>query len=150
MNGSCLCGDVVFDLDLKSINMYQCHCDLCRKQTGTASSCGTVVAANVFSWISGEHLISKWEKSSGFTSHFCSQCGSSVPNKFRDHPFYWVPIGTLNDTLNDALNTQKIKTVANIFVCEQSKWSNVDASTNPFDLRPEVMELVKLMNTSHV
>ncbi|WP_460237447.1 GFA family protein [Aurantivibrio plasticivorans] len=137
MKGSCLCGEVQFELNLDNINMYQCHCEQCRKQTGTASSCGAVVKEESFSWLSGESCVSKWEKSTGFTSHFCNVCGSSVPNKFRGNPFYWVPVG--------ALDSENIATVANLFLCEKANWSNVISSENSYETKPSIESLVSML-----
>jgi len=137
MKGSCLCGAIEFELLIDKMKIYQCHCDLCRKQSGTASSCGSVIAEESFRWLSELPAISKWEKESGFTSHFCSNCGSSVPNKFREEPFFWVPAGTVD--------SENMETVANIFVCEKTKWSNVSSVVNPFKARPQVKTLVKLL-----
>jgi len=39
-----------------------------------------------------------------------------------------------------------IEVVANIFVCDSVKWSNVSAKMNPFETRPEIVELIKLLN----
>lgn len=142
MKGSCLCGDVRYEVFVDQLKMYQCHCDLCRKQSGTASSCGAVVAASQFRWLSGEEQIHKWEKETGFTSHFCAQCGSSVPNAFKGRPFYWVPVG--------ALEGDHIDTVVNLFVSEKPGWSNVDSSQNPYESRPEVEELLRLLHVEKV
>lgn len=137
MKGSCLCGRIQFKLGLDSINMYQCHCEQCRKQTGTASSCGGVVCQTKFSWLSGIEDISQWEKPTGFSSHFCRHCGSSVPNKFREGEYYWVPIGLIDSAC--------VKTVANIYVCERESWSNVDAGINQFSTKPAIEDLVQLL-----
>lgn len=137
MIGSCLCGAVKFEAKVDRLKIYQCHCSLCRKQTGTASSCGSIINADDLVWVSGENNISKWEKSTGFTSHFCSACGSSVPNKFRGSPYCWVPAGLIE--------SDDIEVVANIFVCDAAKWSAVSTQTNPFETRPEVEDLVALL-----
>ncbi|AWB65381.1 hypothetical protein C2869_02515 [Saccharobesus litoralis] len=137
MKGACLCGDVQFELSLTSINMYQCHCEQCRKQTGTASSCGTVVTEDSFHWLCGEQKISQWHKSTGFTSHFCQTCGSSVPNKFRGHPFYWVPVGSLDHP--------NVTTVANLFLCEKVEWSNVNSADNAYDTKPSIESLMDIL-----
>lgn len=137
MIGSCLCGVVKFDAKVDALKVYQCHCSLCRKQTGTAASCGSVVHVDNFEWLSGEVNISKWVKNSGFTSHFCSTCGSSVPNKFRGNPYYWVPAGLID--------SPNIEVVANIFVCEGTAWSQVSANINPHETRPEVKSLIELL-----
>lgn len=137
MKGSCLCGEVRFELSLRRLGMFQCHCELCRKQGGTASSCGAVVEQQSFHWLSGEHSIGKWEKNSGFTSHFCRQCGSSVPNQFRDSSLYWIPAGLLDGS--------NITTVANLFVCEKAEWSNVVSTANAYQTKPGVESLIPLL-----
>lgn len=137
MIGSCLCGTIKFELRVDSLKVYQCHCSLCRKQTGTASSCGSVVHVEKLAWLSGESNIAKWERSTGFTSHFCSTCGSSVPNKFRGNPYYWVPAGLIE--------SDNIEVVVNIFVCDAAKWSLASRSINPYETRPEIEKLIGLL-----
>lgn len=137
MIGSCLCGAVKFNAKVDTLKVYQCHCSLCRKQTGTASSCGTVVHIKNFEWLSGETNISKWVRDAGFTSHFCSSCGSSVPNQFRGNPYYWIPAGLMD--------SQDIEVVANIFVCDVAQWSQVSTNINPHETRMEVEALIELL-----
>lgn len=137
MNGSCLCGSIKFEINSDSLNMYQCHCEQCRKQTGTASSCGSIVPEEKFTWVYGKSKIRKWEKESGFTSHFCSDCGSSVPNKFREQPYYWIPVGLIDKG--------KIHTVANLFISEKPDWSNLKSETNHFQTKPNIQIMLKLL-----
>lgn len=137
MIGSCLCGAVKFKANVETLKVYQCHCSLCRKQTGTASSSGSIVHADDLEWLSGEYNISKWVKDTGFTSHFCGTCGSSVPNKFRGGSYYWVPAGLMEG--------DNIEVVANIFVCDAAKWSQVSTNVNPFGTRPEGEKLIGLV-----
>ena len=80
LRGSCLCGDVSFEVDGPFPKLYQCHCSLCRKQGGSVSNTGLIVAADKFRWRSGEAAIGQWQRSSGFRSWFCKRCGSTVPN----------------------------------------------------------------------
>lgn len=137
MNGSCLCGSIKFEINTDTLRMYQCHCEQCRKQTGTASSCGSVVTEGKFAWLCGETKVKRWTKNSGFTSHFCSNCGSSVPNKFRGQPYYWVPVGLVE--------SDKIETVANIYTCEKVSWSNVSSLVNSYETKPDIESMVKLL-----
>lgn len=137
MRGTCLCGTVAFELQVEKLKIYQCHCSLCRRQSGTASSFGAVLSEEKFTWISGLASIRTWEKDTGFTSHFCSSCGSSVPNKFKGRPFYWVPAGLVE---SDA-----IETAANVFVSDKPRWSNVASHVNPYATRPDVEELLELL-----
>jgi hypothetical protein len=38
MKGECLCGDVEFEIKGDLPNLYQCHCSLCRKVTGSSAA----------------------------------------------------------------------------------------------------------------
>ncbi len=97
LGGSCLCGDVRFEVDGPFPKLYQCHCSLCRKQGGSASNTGLIVAADKFRWVAGEAAIGQWQRSTGFRSWFCKRCGSTVPNPLRETGFAWVPAGALDD-----------------------------------------------------
>jgi len=94
LHGSCLCGAVRFEVDGPFPSLYQCHCSLCRKQGGSVSNTGLIAAADTFRWLEGEDRIGKWQRSTGFRSHFCQHCGSTVPNPLRDTGYVWVPAGT--------------------------------------------------------
>lgn len=114
MQGSCLCGDIKFEVIGNVPNLYQCHCSLCRKVSGSASSSAFILDKANFRWVHGEEHISKYSKSSGYASHFCSRCGSPVPNNFME-PYYWVPAGALD---GDA----EIKVVAHLHMDSRSHW----------------------------
>lgn len=100
MKGSCLCGAVVFELSVTPSLFYRCHCSLCRKQSGTGYNLATLVKSADFRWLNGERAIASWCRPTGYRTDFCSSCGSTVPNKLRDIPYVWVPIGLLDAPLN--------------------------------------------------
>ena len=91
MIGKCLCSAVQFKITGDVPNLYQCHCSLCRKQSGAASNAATLVHKDKFSWKSGEDKITRYKMEDGFTSYFCSICGSPVPNPLRDTDKIWSP-----------------------------------------------------------
>ena len=96
MQGECLCGSVKFEIDGEIRNLYQCHCSLCRKATGTAANAATFVQGKSFRWVSGQSEIRCYQKPSGFRSDFCSVCGSPVPNSLQGTEMVWVPAGLLS------------------------------------------------------
>ncbi|MDQ7729832.1 GFA family protein [Halomonas sp. SpR8] len=95
MKGECLCGAVAFEIKGELPNLYQCHCSLCRKATGSTANAATFVDEDSFSWISDQSNISTFQKQTGYRSDFCKHCGSPVPNKLRDTGLMWVPAGLL-------------------------------------------------------
>jgi hypothetical protein len=48
MRGSCLCGKIEFEVTSYPTKIYQCHCSLCRKHSGSSSNSSLVVEATSF------------------------------------------------------------------------------------------------------
>lgn len=103
ITGHCLCGEIEFEISGDLPNFYQCHCSLCRNQSGSTSNTATVVERSRLKWKKGETLIRSYRKPSGFTSNFCSQCGSPVPNTIKGTELYWIPIGLIDSELTGSI-----------------------------------------------
>ncbi len=134
MKGSCLCESVEFEVDGNEFNIYQCHCSLCKKQSGTTSNSATIVSDAQFRFLKGSELISSWVKESGFRSDFCSKCGSPVPNPLRGLGLYWVPFGLLPVDV-------EAKVVAHLCVNTASSWHTLDANVESFETLPDLQKL---------
>jgi len=104
MKGECLCGGVKFRIEGNIPNLYQCHCSLCRKVTGSSANAATFVKQENFRWLSGQDKISSFQKPTGYRSDFCSVCGSPVPNQLRGMELLWVPAGLLEESFKAAVN----------------------------------------------
>lgn len=139
MKGECLCGQVQFEVDGEISKLYQCHCPLCRKQNGATSNTATLLPKERFHWLAGEELISKWKKESGFTSHFCSNCGSTVPNPLRETPYMWVPAGLLEDH-------GEFEVVLHLYVNDRASWDCTVVHGIPHESMPEWDEFVQLLH----
>ena len=122
MKGQCVCGQISYEVVGPIKNLYQCHCSICQKQTGSAAQTGFFVSAQDFSWLSGKSLISNYSKESGYSVSFCSKCGSTVPNVFRTGDKYWVPAGAF-----DNLDGAKIQ--HHIFVANKAEWDEIGGSS---------------------
>ena len=85
MRGNCLCGAVVFEIVGEAPRLYQCHCSLCRKQSGSTANSSLLIESESFRWLGGEDRISSYVKEFGFRSDFCSRCGSPVPQSPPEH-----------------------------------------------------------------
>ena len=138
MIGKCICGAVSFEINGNVAGLYHCHCTLCQKQGGTGSNAATIVYLEKFSWVSGEEKIHKWHKDTGFSSHFCSDCGSPVPNMFKSK-FVWVPIGLMENI------SPKVK--ANLWLSASPKWANPEQLERNYDSGAEdIEEFVQFLN----
>lgn len=74
--GSCLCGQVSFEVTGFSDQAAACHCTMCRKFHGAAF--GTLVEVKGLRWLSGEALLSDYVGDNSTVRKFCSNCGSSL------------------------------------------------------------------------
>jgi len=137
--GKCLCGAIEFEVDGPFPWLYQCHCSLCRKQGGSVSNTGLIVAADKFRWLTGETLISTWAKATGFRSHFCSRCGSPVPNPLRNTGYIWVPSGLLE-------GDGSLEIGAQLFLGSRAAWDDVPGRGRQFESAPEMAALIALLH----
>lgn len=71
LNGQCLCGSVQFQLALNNIELiYQCHCSLCRKQSGTHANHASMLKVENFAWTMGQDHIKTYKKTQDLHHHF--------------------------------------------------------------------------------
>jgi hypothetical protein len=114
--GSCLCGAVRFEIDGEFERFYLCHCEYCRKDSGSAHAANLFSATAVLKWISGEHKVTQFTlPATRHSRSFCSTCGSALPNAQMNGKSLVVPAGSLNTGV-------AIKPDAHIFVSSRARW----------------------------
>jgi len=96
--GKCLCGEVVFEVEEIVGPFELCHCSKCRKSTGSAYAAMIGVSSKGYKITSGLELIESFtlpveEKAPGYTTYFCSRCGSKTPNPKPDNEWFEIPAG---------------------------------------------------------
>lgn len=74
--GQCMCGAVRFDARDVPDTFGACHCEMCRRWTGSALLGVSVPIGNV-TW-DGEEHISRLQSSSWAERAFCSKCGTGL------------------------------------------------------------------------
>ena len=100
IRGSCLCGEVRFEVERVRGPFELCHCNRCRKTSGSSLVPWLTAAEGDFRFVHGQELISKYdapilEAPPAYCSWFCSRCGSSLPSLWPDG--WSIPAGTLDD-----------------------------------------------------
>ena len=101
IRGSCLCGGVKFEFTQTAGPFELCHCNRCRKVSGSAYRAGLLVQAKDFRWIEGKELIKTFEapiveSPPAYHQCFCSRCGCPAPNLAHGGSLF-VPAGLLDD-----------------------------------------------------
>ena len=96
--GSCLCGEVAFELVRAAGREMDCHCSRCRRAQGSVHVSGIFVDATKFRWLRGEEQVSNggMPQDCHFGSAFCRSCRSALPRVVRSVGIVVVPSGTLD------------------------------------------------------
>lgn len=129
--GSCLCGDVAFELAGTFNRFYLCHCEYCRKGTGSAH------AANLFSrdasltWLRGEENVQSFKlPETRHVRSFCNTCGSAMPTVVADHNLTVVPAGCLDCDVS-------VLPSGHLFMGSRANWDESLETVKAFDGFPE-------------
>ncbi len=95
--GSCLCGDVRFELIPPFETASFCHCGNCRKHSGHMGSIAMEVPRARMRLQSGEDLLESFQPAPGLAIRvFCRRCGSSIYGmNAPDSETVWVRMGVL-------------------------------------------------------
>ncbi|HFD87631.1 MAG TPA: GFA family protein [Gammaproteobacteria bacterium] len=100
LKGSCLCGEVNYELTSKIVNVVNCHCKFCRSHSGAAFSTYAALPYASLIITSGEEKLSSFKVEEG-EKHFCSVCGTPIFNLNSKYPgACMVYFGTL-ESLGD-------------------------------------------------
>jgi hypothetical protein len=97
--GSCLCGGVRFEIRGSALRFAYCHCQSCRKSSGSAHVSNIGLPKENLRWLAGEELIQVFTdevENPGFRRAFCRQCGCAVPKLSRNGQMYVVQAGLLD------------------------------------------------------
>ena len=98
--GSCLCGKITFEVTGDFESFFLCHCERCRKDTGSAHAANLFSATAELKWLSGENMVRTFDfQSSGHIKSFCPDCGSALPNIQMNGALLMVPAGSLDSDI---------------------------------------------------
>ncbi len=115
-SGSCLCGAVRFEVAGAFERFYLCHCEHCRKDSGSAHAANLFSSSARLSWICGEDRITQFTlPATRHARSFCSTCGSALPNLQMDGALLVVPAGSLDSEV-------RIRPDAHLFVSSRAGW----------------------------
>ena len=116
ITGGCCCGDVTFTVEDSFSDFFFCHCEQCRKLTGSAHAANLFTSPDNINWVTGVDKIKRYDHPERtFTQAFCENCGSGLPFVTQGETSLIVPAGSLNE--------ESVKTLdAQIFCAEQTEW----------------------------
>jgi hypothetical protein len=94
--GSCLCGDVRYEIDGELGPIGHCHCRTCRKAHAAAFNTTAWVDRARFRWSAGADRVASFESTPGKRRFFCPRCGSHLMAAWTDAPHVIVRVGSLD------------------------------------------------------
>ena len=102
VKGSCLCGDVRFEIECAVGALELCHCSRCRKVGGSAFMAGIGVRRGDFRYVAGQDKVAIYDaplldEPPAYRSCFCRRCGSPVPDPTSTAPWFEIAAGLLDD-----------------------------------------------------
>jgi hypothetical protein len=128
IRGSCLCGQIKYELDGGVELINNCHCSMCRKAHGAAFGSFLHAASEGFRWNAGGNLIERYQSSVGNVRAFCRVCGSNMP-VLEDGNHVNIPAGTLDDDPG-------VRPIVNIFAGSKAPWFDIEDSLPQFSEFP--------------
>jgi hypothetical protein len=115
--GSCLCGEVRFEVEGVFEKFFLCHCEYCRKDTGSAHAANLFSKTATLTWLSGEDKTTFFNlPATRHCRRFCSTCGSALPYS-TGGKYLIVPAGSLDTDVS-------IRPDAHIFVASKANWDD--------------------------
>lgn len=131
ITGGCLCGAVRYEIRETPKLQIACHCDSCRKSSGSAFV-AAAVAPRAVTTMEGTVTTFAEKADSGreVSRCFCPTCGSTVYSEIATAPdAYVIQAGTLDDP-------SWFRPKMNFFAARALDWAPVDPGCKNFDAYP--------------
>lgn len=128
--GGCLCEAVRYEIAGAIEKVVYCHCQRCRKASGSAFAAVAPVLQSHFVITRGQQHLKNYRTEAGVNRTFCGLCGSPIiAYRDSDPAVVRVRIGSLDTPLEE-------KVSAHIFVVSKAEWHDIHDDAPQYDERP--------------
>jgi len=129
--GSCLCGDVAYEITTPPLRMYYCHCSRCRRGRSAAHGSNVFYKAEGFRWTRGADHVQDYPLPGAqfFGTAFCRRCGSELPRVSVERNVASVPAGSLD-------SDPGITPAGHIYVGSKAPWFDITGDLPQFAEMP--------------
>jgi hypothetical protein len=118
LSGSCLCGDIRYEIDGALGPSGHGHCRTCRKAHAAAFATTARVERSHFRWTRGADRVASFESTPGKERFFCPRCGSHLVAAWKDRPTVIVRLGSLD-------SDPGARAVVHIWTSHQAPWYEI-------------------------
>jgi len=129
IRGSCLCGQVGYELSGGVELINHCHCSMCRKAHGSAFGTFLHADASGFRWTAGADLVNRYTSSPGNVRAFCRNCGARMPVVEMPDNHVIIPAGSLDDDPG-------VRPVVHLFAGSKAPWIEITDGLPQFEKFP--------------
>lgn len=119
LHGSCLCGDVTYQSSQSHKEMWNCHCQTCRKTSSVAFATWIKTEVASFKWLDQKSSVISYYSSPAMLRSFCSKCGTVLPAFHEKDNCVFLPASGIS-TEHDLSPT------ADLFVEEIPSWYDLN------------------------
>ena len=129
IQGSCLCGAIVWAASGPFEGMAHCHCSMCRKAHGATFGTAVGVPLATFRFERGAEQVVRYDSPVRTARAFCVRCGSTVPAVPREGERIFLPAGCFDDDPG-------VRPIAHIFTASKAPWAEINDALPRFDAYP--------------
>ncbi len=118
VKGSCLCGNISYQVELIPDMIFNCHCKFCRKAHGADYVTIAVAEASSLKLTDEKGLLKEHHNDIGGVRAFCSECGTRLMNYSADKQSYFSVTLSTVDTPVDVKPAAHVNTESKASWCE--------------------------------
>ena len=124
LTGSCLCGDIRYEVDGELGPIGHCHCRTCQKSHAAPFATTARVDRDKFRWTRGADRVANFEStpatesSPGKKRFFCARCGAHLMAAWDNAPFVIVRVGSIDGDLG-------AKPLIHIWTSHKAPWFEI-------------------------
>ncbi len=101
VEGSCLCGNIKYEVEIIPEKIFNCHCKFCRKAHGADYATMAFAKASTLTLMDEKGLLKEHVNDLGGIRSFCSECGTRLMNYAPDKKLYLsITLATVDTPVN--------------------------------------------------
>lgn len=131
VRGSCLCGEIAFQVTEPFKVIHNCYCSRCRQARAAAYTTNGFTSMEGVKFIKGEEHIKTYKVADArfFAHAFCDKCGSGMPRIDAARKIAVIPLGALDD---DPVS----RPIDHIYTAYKADWFEITDELPVFDQAP--------------
>jgi hypothetical protein len=129
LSGGCHCGAVRYRMHGPPLSVQHCHCEICRKTSGSLYATGAVMPRDKVE-IKGADNLTAYRTSASFERQFCRTCGCPLFGyEDGETALFYVEVATLDGGV-DPGHPREME--SHIYMRSRAEWEHVSDAVQQF------------------